>query len=160
MNKQKAEQHWQQQVDKLAHFAAEKNLGPVEIANRCDMSYQAVQRFFKKQFCPTARVMQQIAAAIGYNMLPVAIFETRLASNQDLQPKFLLSVDHENNELYILHRQFPACLIHIKQETPVRFIIHDLYDDVENPADILGMPFVEEAKAYYRKYAESLFGGN
>lgn len=160
MNKQKAEQHWQQQVDKLQHFAAEKAISQNEIARRTGMSQQAIQRFFKKLFCPTFRVAQQIADAIGYDIQPVAKFSNAPATDDQLQPKFMFTVDHANNELYILHRQFPACLMQIKQETPVRFIIQDLYDEMENPADILNMPFVEEAKAFWRDYGSSLFGGN
>ena len=74
--------------------------------------------------------------------------------------KFLIAVDPQNNELYILHREFPSCLIWIKQEIPVRFIILDLYDDVENEGDILSMPFVEEAKTFWKDYAAKSLGGN
>lgn len=66
--------------------------------------------------------------------------------------KFLIAIDHKENELYILHREFPACLIHVKQETPLRFIVMDLFDDMENPNDILNMPFVEEAKRFFTDY--------
>lgn len=68
--------------------------------------------------------------------------------------KFLIAIDPDNNQLYILHRQYPACLIWIKQEIPVRFIILDLYDEVENVESILIMPFIQEAKDFYQQYAE------
>ena len=74
--------------------------------------------------------------------------------------KFLFSVDPINKELYILHREFPACLIWVKQEIPVKFVIQDLYDDVKNVNEIVNMPFVQEAKDYYKKYGESVMGGN
>ena len=50
-----------------------------------------------------------------------------------ITPKFLLCVDRQKNELYILHRLYPACLIQVIQETPIRFVIQDLYDkeDIE-----------------------------
>lgn len=70
--------------------------------------------------------------------------------------KFLIAIDHEDQELYILHREFPACLIHIRQEIPVRFIVMDLYDDIDDPNEILQMDFVEEAKMFYKNYIESL----
>lgn len=69
--------------------------------------------------------------------------------------KFLLCPDEENHELYILHREFPACLIWIKQETPLTFIIQDLYDEVENTNDILQMPFVQEAKYFFNRFVEN-----
>ena len=66
--------------------------------------------------------------------------------------KFLLCPDHVGNELYILHREFPACLIWVKQETPVRFIVMDLYDDMEDTNDILQMDFVQDAKDFFNNY--------
>lgn len=63
--------------------------------------------------------------------------------------KFLLCPEKETSELYILHREYPACLIWVKQETPVRFIVMDLYDEVENEKDILNMPFVQDAKDFF-----------
>jgi hypothetical protein len=77
-----------------------------------------------------------------------------------INPKFLFSVDPINKELYILHREFPACLIWVKQETPARFIVQDLYDEMENPNDILTMEFVQEAKNFFKNYSSSLFGDN
>jgi hypothetical protein len=76
-----------------------------------------------------------------------------------IEPKFLLSVDPVKNELYILHRNYPSCLIWVKQEIPARFILLDLYDDVEDVNEILRMPFVQDAKDFYKKYAELIVGG-
>lgn len=77
-----------------------------------------------------------------------------------IYPKFMFTIDPINDELYILHRHWPSCLIQIKQETPIRFVIQDLYDEMDNPEDILNMPFTEEAKAYFRKYSESILPHN
>lgn len=76
------------------------------------------------------------------------------------QTKFLICPDDKAKELYILHREFPACLIWIKQETPVRFIILDLYDKVENVNDILEMDFVQEAKEFYNNIATGFLEKN
>lgn len=44
--------------------------------------------------------------------------------------KFLLCVDKENNELYVLHREFPACLIYVEQtKTPINFVVFDLFEE-------------------------------
>ncbi len=74
--------------------------------------------------------------------------------------KFLICPDEENKELYILHREFPSCLIWIKQETPVRFVILDLYDEVDNENDILEMDFVQKAKDFYNVISGNSLGKN
>lgn len=74
--------------------------------------------------------------------------------------KFLICPDEESKEIYILHREFPACLIWVKQELPLRFIVLDLYDEMENTNDILSMPFVQEAKDFFNKIASSSFDTN
>ena len=76
-------------------------------------------------------------------------------SNLPPMTKFLLCPDDENKELYILHREHPACLIWIKQETPVSFVVQDLYDEMENVNDILGMSFVQEAKDFFNRFVEN-----
>jgi hypothetical protein len=74
--------------------------------------------------------------------------------------KFLICPDEQENELYILHREFPACLIWVKQVTPVRFVVLDLYDEIENPNDILQMDFVQKAKDFYNNIASNSFDKN
>lgn len=76
-------------------------------------------------------------------------------SNLPPMTKFLLCPDDEKKELYILHREYPACLIWIKQETPVSFIVQDLYDEMENVNDILEMSFVQEAKEFFNRFVEN-----
>jgi hypothetical protein len=73
--------------------------------------------------------------------------------------KFLLSIDPEAGELYILHRQFPACLIHVVQTTPLTFRIVDLYDNIEE-SELLKHPFLDDAKKYFKNYGSKIFGGN
>lgn len=69
--------------------------------------------------------------------------------------KFLLCPDEENKELYILHREFPACLIWIKQEAPLTFVIQDLYGEVDDTNDILTMSFVQEVKDFFNRFVEN-----
>jgi hypothetical protein len=70
--------------------------------------------------------------------------------------KFLFAPDHEANELYILHREFPACLIQVVQTTPVTFRIVDLYDDIEQ-SELIEHPFFEEAKRFWKEQGGKLF---
>ena len=81
-------------------------------------------------------------------------------SDIKIDPKFLFSVDPINNELYILHREFPSCLIQVVQETPMRFVVQDLYDEMEDTSKIKDMAFVEEAKIFFRDHAQKLFNLN
>lgn len=83
-----------------------------------------------------------------------------MSDKNNIEPKFLFSVDPVARELYILHRHWPSCLIHVKQETPARFIVLDLYDEMDNPNDILTMPFVQEAKEFFAANAGGLFNPN
>ena len=49
--------------------------------------------------------------------------------------KFLLCLDKENKELYVLHREYPSCLIYVEQDkTPVNFVVFDLYEEDEDKA--------------------------
>lgn len=64
--------------------------------------------------------------------------------------KFLLCPDEGKKQLYILHREFPACLILVVQTVPVMFKIVDLYDDIDE-GDLATHPFLEEAKAFWRE---------
>jgi hypothetical protein len=73
--------------------------------------------------------------------------------------KFLFAPDHEGKELYILHREFPACLIQVIQSTPVTFRIVDLYDEI-NQDELLRHPFLEDAKKFWREHGAKLFDKN
>lgn len=66
--------------------------------------------------------------------------------------KFLLCVDKENNELYVLHREFPACLIYVEQDkTPVNFVVFDLFeDDQDKSIEVLTSdPFKKELREFF-----------
>lgn len=74
--------------------------------------------------------------------------------------KFLTSVDRENNELYILHREDPQYLIWVKQETPLRFILVEYYDDNYTPEQILAHHSLAEARKYATELLQSGFDMN
>lgn len=76
-----------------------------------------------------------------------------------ITPKFLFAPDHEKSELYILHRQYPACLIHVIQTTPITFLIVDLYDKIPQNK-LLKHPFLEEAKTFFREYGQNILYKN
>lgn len=74
--------------------------------------------------------------------------------------KFLASVDRKNNELYIFHREDPQYLIWVKQETPMRFILIEYYDEKLTGEQILAHPSLAEAKTYAKELIESGFDLN
>ena len=66
--------------------------------------------------------------------------------------KFLMCVDHENRELYVLHRETPACLIYVEQDkTPVNFVVFDLYEENQQEAIkiLTSEPFKKELRDFF-----------
>lgn len=144
----------------LYELAKERGITQEEIAQKTGFTRNNVSRMLAGRYTPTLDNFIRLAEAIDRDVLIANKMINQELEENEIQPKFMIVVDPHNKELYILHRQYPSCLIHIRQETPVRFIVEDLYDDMENPADILNMKFVEEAKEFYRNYAESFLDTN
>lgn len=159
MNNEPIREKCQRTLTYLSLLIKQKRISQELIAERTGYQSNNVNRVLSGRYMPRLDVLTNIANAAGYDVAFINQ-EVNHPTPEIITPKFLLSVDFVNNELYILHRQYPSCLMQIKQETPVRFIVQDLYDDVANPGDILGMPFVEEAKAFYRNYAENIMDKN
>lgn len=64
---------------------------------------------------------------------------------------FLLSVDKATNEIFVFHREEPQYLVWVKQETPLRFIIVEYYDDNLDPDYVLAHPSLAECRKYVTK---------
>ena len=62
--------------------------------------------------------------------------------------KFLISVDKKTNEMYVLHRNEPCYLVHVKQETPMRFVLIESYNDQWQDERLLLHPSINEMKRY------------
>lgn len=43
--------------------------------------------------------------------------------------RFLLTLNKEARELYILHREYPRCLIYVEKSTPMNFIVVDFFEE-------------------------------
>lgn len=73
--------------------------------------------------------------------------------------KFLLAVDHEQNELYILHREFPRCLVYVEQTIPANFVVLDLFEDNLSEEEAIealtNEEFKEELKSFFHSSAQS-----
>lgn len=147
-------------MDYLRQQAKEKGITHATIAELTGFKSNNVSRMLAGQYSPSLDNLIRLAEAIDHQVVLFKNFNNEPSSKYGIHPKFMMVVDPANNELYILHRQYPSCLIHVKQEIPMRFIVQDLYDDMDNPADILAMPFVEEAKTFFREYSEKNMGQN
>lgn len=69
--------------------------------------------------------------------------------------RFLLALNKEAKELYVLHREFPRCLIYVEQTTPLNFIVLDFFEaeeDIEEAREILTSV---EFKSDIRKFVTS-----
>lgn len=160
MNNEQIREKCQRTLTYLSQLIKSKRITHNEIAISTGYIESNVSRVLSGRYMPRLDVLATIADAAGYDVAFINQEVNHQPAPETITPKFLLSMDFANSELYILHRQWPSCLIWIKQETPVRFIVQDLYDELENEADIYGMPFVEEAKAFYRNYAENFLDKN
>ena len=76
-----------------------------------------------------------------------------------MNPKFLFSIDPDSKELYILHRAFPALLIHVIQNTPVTFRVVDVYDEI-NREELEKHPCLNEAREWWRARGSKMLDGN
>lgn len=67
---------------------------------------------------------------------------------------FLISVDAANKQLYILHRHFPACLVHVAGTTPAAFRVVDIYDNISQE-ELATHPFMDALKAFYLRISDA-----
>ena len=67
--------------------------------------------------------------------------------------KFLIAVNKEARELYVLSREFPKCLIYVEPTTPLNFIVVDLFED--NEGEAISILTSENFKKELREYVIS-----
>lgn len=67
-----------------------------------------------------------------------------------MNSKFLLTPDPETNELFLIHKQHPACLIKIIDTKPIILRIVDMFEEIEE-GEILEYSFLEDAKHFLRR---------
>lgn len=73
--------------------------------------------------------------------------------------KFLIAVDPDTKQLFIVHREFPACLIEVVPEMPVKLVVQELYQDIDIE-ELKKLPFLEEAKSFWKKNAANVNSQN
>ena len=73
---------------------------------------------------------------------------------------FLASIDRENKELFIFHREDPQYLIWVKPEIPMRFILVEYYDENLTADEIMLDKSLAEARKYAKELLQSGFDLN
>lgn len=138
----------------LVKHAREKGITQQQIADKIGWHQSNIARLESGKYLPTLENFLKYAEAIGVRIELHAegSKSSNIARNSET-PKFIFAPDAQTNELFILHTKFPACLIKVVQTIPMKFIIVDLYDDVE---DVLEMEFLEDAKMFFKKFAANL----
>lgn len=67
------------------------------------------------------------------------------------RPKFILCPDEKTGSLYILHRDFPECLIEVIQTIPVTFEIKDIYA-LSSEHEIYKFEVLQQAKQFFHDH--------
>lgn len=72
--------------------------------------------------------------------------------------RFLLTLNKTEKELYILHREYPRCLIYVEQTTPINFIVVDFFEPNEKQEDVINTLISDAFQQDLRNYiAEQSF---
>lgn len=122
-----------------------------QLAEHIGMPIATIQGIENGKFIAGIDQILQVCAALELETTFIPLEQIRKGTLLDMdgKAKFLFAPDADKGELFILHRQFPACLIQVIQTTPVTFRAVDLYDNIEE-ADLLVHPFWEEVKEFWR----------
>lgn len=122
-----------------------------QLAEHISKPVATIQGIESGKFIAGIDQILQMCAALELETAFVPLEQIRKGTLPDMdgKAKFLFAPDAATNQLYILHRQFPACLIQVIQTTPVALRCVDLYDDIEE-ADLAVHPFWEEVKEFWQ----------
>lgn len=125
-----------------------------ELADFLNISAETVKGVESGRFAYNVDLLFRFCAALEIKPFFAPQEELGAGSLPDpSREKFLLCPDANNNELYILDRHYPACLIQVVQTVPVTFKLVDLYDKIDE-SELAVHPFLDEAKSFFRGWAE------
>jgi transcriptional regulator with XRE-family HTH domain len=120
------------------------------LANYLGLSSNTLRGIETGRFACDIDVLLQLCSALEIKPFFTPLEEIGKGSLPlSAKPKFLICPDKEYNQLYILHREFPACLIQVIQSVPMTFKIVDLYDEIEEE-ELAIHPMLEEAKEFFK----------
>ncbi len=132
----------------LSELAKEKSFTHEYIAKKTGFERSNVSRMLSGKYAPSLDNLIILTEVIGYDISIVE--KLGKVIDTDRQPKFLIFTDPLNNESFILHRQYPPCLIQVIKNTSIDLEIRDIYTtDIKDLNEITKMPFFEEAKKFW-----------
>ncbi len=137
----------------LQQMAKEQGLTEVEIARRSGFIQQNVNRMFLGKYMPSLDNFLRLGEAIGVRLelhAPGGDVEDVKIRNLDI-PQFLFAPNATDEELYIVHTHYPACIIKVVQTIPASFEVVQNFDNSGDFEDVL-----QEALEFYRAEAGSL----
>jgi len=139
--KNKENEQWKLLVSNLQEKAIEKfgNGWQTELAEITGFKQSNISRMFGLKYSPNLK---------NYTILMAAINLIDEKYKVDNISNFLISIDNTTDEMYVLHRQDPCYLVHVKQETPLRFILIESYDNDWQDEKLLLHPSINEMKKY------------
>ena len=145
-HKNKENEQWKLLVSNLKEKAIKKfgNGWQTELAEKTGFNQSNISRMFGLKYAPNLKNYTILMEAIN-------LIDPEYLSNEI--SNFLISIDKTTNEMYVLHRNHPCYLVHVKQETPLRFILIESYDEDWNDERLLLHSSINELK----KYVTNLF---
>lgn len=136
----------------LQQMAKEQGLTEVEIARRSGFIQQNVNRMFLGKYMPSLDNFLRLGEAIGVRLelhAPGGDVEDVKIRNLDI-PQFLFAPNATDEELYIVHTHYPACIIKVVQTIPASFEVLQNFDNSNDFEEVL-----QEALEFYRREAAS-----
>lgn len=134
----KENEQWKLLVSNLKEKAIAKfgNGWQTVLSQITGIKQQNISRLFGLKYSPNLRNYCILMSAIDLK-------NENYVDDLDIS-KFLVSIDKNNNEMYVLHREDPCYLVHIKQEIPMRFILVESYDaDFQDESLLLHSSMIE-----------------
>lgn len=135
-----------------ADHAREKNVTQQMIADRTGWHQSHVGRLEAGKFPPTLDSFIRYCEAVGMRLeMHAEGSKSSYTTYNSAMPKFLFAPDHVNNQLYIVHTHYPACIIQVIQTIPHQLKAITLYAEEEDLSEVM-----EEAETFYRTYVEKM----
>jgi len=164
MSKEQIKQTVSEYMTFLREEAKKQGISAEKIGAIIGKSGNSVRRSLTGKHCPQLDTLLSISNVLGVEFIPKLITSDEPEEpEEELEPvvytaPFLLCVNPVKQEFYILHRGTPACLLWVRQSEPLRFIVEEVYDEVNDPDSVLSMPFIKEAQQFFKKWYEKYKG--
>ncbi|WP_291871076.1 hypothetical protein [Maribacter sp.] len=148
---EKKNERWKMLVLNLKEKAIDKwgsHGWQTKIAELTPFARNNIGRMFGLDYSPSLKNYTILAEVIG--LKDTELIDSNIS-------KFLVSVDQSSEELYILHREEPCYLVHVVQETPMRFVLIESYDEEWNDEKLLLHPSILELKKFIQELSVDNF---